>query len=1138
MTKFHLKTLGRGLAGVMLGASLLVPAAASADVLFSETFPYAAGTLVPQGGWIQNSHKENPIQVTQSTLSYDGFLTGNSVKLKASSATDQDVAHACVSIDSDGLVSPITTGDVYVATLVNVQNVEATKYFFSCVSTNYSNKLADGSTFTGDYNRVFAVPSETAGKFKLGFGKSTTTPTETSSDLDLNTTYLVVLHIGINEGPNNDVFEAWINPSSTKTDAMFAPTTGSDMSKGFVGVAIHQTTNFSGNCPEMLVGPIKVATTWEELFGNEGGQPVDPVDPVDPADKGEITFTTNMPSEWSLYQYQSFPVTVNVKATDLTDNITVGGFSSAVKASATTIPAADAMSADGYDLTLTLCSTSGDAISESVTLTSGKAQATVAISVPVMPAKQLMNFRFASSTNPWDVYYFSGNARVTYVDEANQRIYMQDPVGGLCVGYEYLYMDNAPYKVGDKITKLFLMAEDPSFGVPMFQLSAYYEPNGGVGYGTLVAENDFQTPAEVSLADLKSDPDSYINRLVKVSDLTFENAGSELTATGTAVTSGEAAGRVRPFAGTDAIGTVIPETATVTGISTSMSAAIITVRSASDIEVPSEPAGIELEKTLLIEPDKYYPVGVDTPFATIKVKATAMTAPTAVWIGGKQRGSFSTDIDEIPAGTGEYTVNITFNPTVTGRNEAMINFDASPTELSQSVSFAALAYDPDNMPEFTVDASAIEPFSAAVGSTMEQTLTINAKNLLDYGNVRVLGTSGGAFRISSTSFLKAGQSTLKVTFAPTAEGTFNETIEFSTPMAETVTVQVSGSTSGAGTPEDKEGDELIFDTSSPLASYATDFNGSGDKNKPLSLAPWKNVALDGTRAFWSYTVDGNTMAKVTAYDSKVAESSESPAEMLLLSPALDFVNSPSRLLEFSIMGEYLTDDMTDQFSVLYIDPTLPENERYQVIGGIDIPQTADASGEWRPFILDLDGLDIADTFFIGFHYLSTRGRNTTAVYYVDDFSWGSTTTPFIRVDKPVATATTQVGSTVTVDEFTVTGMNLTEDVTIAFEGAHKDLFGLSTSTLPAEGGKFTVSYSPVEEGQHAVYVTLSSAGAPVTYLTVGGTATPQSGIGAIEAGRDGASHYYDLQGRRITRPVKGNVYIRVDADGKTAKITL
>ncbi|MGN1251733.1 MAG: T9SS type A sorting domain-containing protein, partial [Muribaculaceae bacterium] len=421
-----------------------------------------------------------------------------------------------------------------------------------------------------------------------------------------------------------------------------------------------------------------------------------------------------------------------------------------------------------------------------------------------------------------------------------------------------------------------------------------------------------------------------------------------------------------------------------------------------------------------------------------------------------------------------------------------------------------------NLPVFSVDNSAVTEFSAKVGEKHEQTVTISATGLLDAGKIRVLGQGNAAFQISSTMFLKDGTSTLRVTFAPKTEGTFTEVIEFSADKAETKTITVTGKTTGGAVVGDKEGDELVFDTTNPLTYYATDFSNSGARNKPLVLEGWKNVAVQGNRAWWSYTDGDNTVAKVTSYIWGGATSDEPTAEMLLLSPALDYKNCTSRLLSFRIKGENLTDAQMGQLSVLYIDPTLPETERYQVLlGGSDIPVGAEAEGEWAEYVVDLEGLDLADVFFIGFHYISGAGASSPETYYVDDFCYGSTTQPFIRVDKHQVVASTETGKPVDLETITVTGLNLTEPIAVALEGKHKDLFSGYSETLPAKGGQLNFKYSPIEAGEHNVYVNLTSAGAPATQLIIGGKADNSSGI--TLPGVDNASEItvYDLQGRTV-----------------------
>lgn len=197
MDKSTFSKLRYGITGALVAAASVFSTPASAEMLFTESFNYTAGDLYPQGKWLQSAHKTSPVQVKDIKLSYDGFASGKSVELKpGEDLTAQDVFHACVSRDDEtAKVSPISSGDIYVGFLINAQSVTTKQYFFSLITTNYSSTLNDGKAPSiGGY--VVAFPSENEGKFKLGFHKSSTNPAAEyqTADLDLNKTYLVVLH--------------------------------------------------------------------------------------------------------------------------------------------------------------------------------------------------------------------------------------------------------------------------------------------------------------------------------------------------------------------------------------------------------------------------------------------------------------------------------------------------------------------------------------------------------------------------------------------------------------------------------------------------------------------------------------------------------------------------------------------------------------------------------------------------------------------------------------------------------------------------------------------------------------------------------------------------------------------------------
>lgn len=1111
MNKFFKNFLGVS----AMAFSMLISTNASADVLMFEDFNYSPGNLYGQGGWIQSNNKENPIQVTSTKLSYDGFASGNSVKLKPSASTDQDCQKPIVAPGSDGKYTGITDGTIYAAMLVNVQNVTDNMYFAAFSTPNYNQALVDGSSFTGPYACSYVVKSDNEGKFRLGIGKSSSSPSAiTETELDLNTTYLLVLKYKVVASSNTGTFEAWVNPvtGGDEPAAQLKNTTSSnDPMRGIASICIAQTTGSVKKCPEMLVGPIRVASTWADLWDSgttPGPQP----------EQASITATApRFGADFFLYQYQKYQTKINVKATGITEDIEVSGFTSA-KPAVTTIPAAEACSPAGYDLAVTIDATSGQSIAETLTFTSGETSATAGIAVTVYPVKQLMNFRFVPNLDEYETYFFSGTATVTHVDAASQKIYLQDIVGGMALGYAYTGLEKAPFATGDKLTGLYILATEKSLGIPGCELSGYYTPDG-VAYGTVTDTDATKQPIELTLSDLSADLETYLNRLVKVTDVTFDAAGATFSTSATGITTQSGNGKVRTFAGTDLVGTTIPETATaVIGISTSASTPIVSMRGTADlIATPAAAEDLKVSAEILVDATEYYPLGVPVKFAKITVSAQNLSRAADIYVTGTGRDQFAASMEQIPAGTGVYEIILTFTPTKTGRQQCNLMIDTSNTELTYNQGFAALAYDPDNLPVFTVDAETLTPFEAKAGETQDKTITISATNLLDYGAIRVLGQSSGAFRIASTMFMKNGNTTLKITFAPTAAGTYTETLEFSSPKAETKTIVVSGTATSGAIVSDKEGDELVFDTSNPQKYYATDFSNNAAKNKPISLEGWKNVAVDGNRAFWSYTEDdGNQCAKVTSYIWGGVTQNEPSAEMLLLSPALDYAGCTHRLLSFRIKGETLSDGQLGQFSVLYIDPEMPEDMRYQVLlGGSDIPVGADASGEWREYVIDLEGLELADTFFIGFHYLSYAGASSPEQYFVDDFTYGDTQRPFIRVDKREITAEAKVGETSPLETITVTGLNLTEPIKVNLEGAHKTMFHGHDEELPAEGGALNFKYSPTELGEHNVYVNLSSAGAPTTQFIIGGKANDGSGISLPGVDADDTIVVFDVDGRVV-----------------------
>lgn len=523
------------------------------------------------------------------------------------------------------------------------------------------------------------------------------------------------------------------------------------------------------------------------------------------------------------------------------------------------------------------------------------------------------------------------------------------------------------------------------------------------------------------------------------------------------------------------------------------------------------------EPTMTVTPTVVYDgsavaIGSSTTYATYAVEYANLGNPIDVYLTGANRNQFEVSAETIPAGSGKATITLTYKPQAIGKHTARINFESTVSTLNTGFAATGIAWDPANPPMIVAHSGGLTPFTCKAGEQQKQTITVTTSDLPDYGKAAVKGLSNGAFIISTATLLKNGNTQINITFKPLVPGDYEEVIEFSGIKAVTETIRIYGTATENGTTEDREGDRLPLDDSKPLASYVQNFDGV-TKNKPLSIEGWKNLAQVGNRAWWGYTwADGNGAAKVTPYDSKMEETT--PCVMTLVSPALDFKNTPNPVLTFKVMGTLMRDGMADQLEVCYIEKD-GEGMYVQPINGLNIPASPDKNEEWVPYTIDLKGLDLADVFFIGFRFNSSRGAESTTSYYIDDFSWGQTNVPLIRPNIREGSFKATAGKKATSPDIEIEGIALTSDIKISLYGAHKGFFTLSTTTLPAAGGKFNLDFLNTEPGEYAVEVDLNSEGAPLTAVIVGVQNETATGITDVIVDLSQPVSVYDIQGRAL-----------------------
>ena len=96
--------------------------------------------------------------------------------------------------------------------------------------------------------------------------------------------------------------------------------------------------------------------------------------------------------------------------------------------------------------------------------------------------------------------------------------------------------------------------------------------------------------------------------------------------------------------------------------------------------------------------------------------------------------------------------------------------------------------------------------------------------------------------------------------------------------------------------------------------------------------------------------------------------------------------------------------------------------------------------------------------------------------------------PTITASATSASLSTEVGTPAT-KNITLTGSNLTNNISLTLSGTNADQFSLSTSSLSSTGGSVTITYDPTTGGSHSAKITASAAGADDVTITLKGTAT-------------------------------------------------
>lgn len=527
---------------LLLATALLTLSTAHAELILHESFDRPVGTLKKgsdtqmgdnKTDWYSFSGSSNYISVVEGSLSYEGYAeaAGKKVELLGSGADDLRQ------------FAPITSGKVYVGAIINIDSLKqyssGTSSIVVAARNNGDYFLAMGDAGNSNmYARLYARSvkeegAETYTKIQLGIAKYSEQSTSTTTvipmvDVAMKQNILVVLEYEFVAGDKNDVARLYVNPTketttatlvcgldvSTSAGSAIGANSKNDASK-IASVNLRKGANTPGR---VYVDEIKVATTWAELFGEEGGVTPPAEEPAEiTVDAKSLSFGVQV------YVGETYTTKFVVKGKNLKGDISLTSSNAELTLDKTTIAKADAESEGGVEVTATLQPVTEGHASGKVTLTSKDAQDIVLNSswfvMEVVTCNTIAELKQEAAKGEGYslLLHFKGEALVTYVSRptSGSTVYLQDNTAAISVSDTYWPVT---IKIGDKLTD-FLVKE----GVSLFGVQPVITESPKV---TIVSSDNDVVPQVVTLAELKTNAADYLLKLVKVENVTLDQTST------------------------------------------------------------------------------------------------------------------------------------------------------------------------------------------------------------------------------------------------------------------------------------------------------------------------------------------------------------------------------------------------------------------------------------------------------------------------------------------------------------------------------------------------------------------------------------------------------------------------------------
>lgn len=223
-----------------------------AQLLLEENFDYSTGILTNvSSSWTESPIGSMDVQVYEGNLSYNNYLSNNIgrlIKLDGG-ANGRSGIKRNFSIQSTN----ITIYWSFLLNVVSTSNMDSSTgdYFANFQTSDFLNRAY-----------VYIKQGSNASKYNVGLAKtSSSSLTWYNNELDINTTYLIVVAYSFITGSGNDIAKLWVNPnlSVEEPNPDISITSGTD-ANDISAIQFRQRSK-SG---DMYIDGIRVATSWTQ----------------------------------------------------------------------------------------------------------------------------------------------------------------------------------------------------------------------------------------------------------------------------------------------------------------------------------------------------------------------------------------------------------------------------------------------------------------------------------------------------------------------------------------------------------------------------------------------------------------------------------------------------------------------------------------------------------------------------------------------------------------------------------------------------------------------------------------------------------------------------------------------------------